>query len=496
VSQFGHKLTFLSRCTNSLRPDENERSIGEMDMRRWTTCRVLGLLALCLSFDPAMGWAASPQCLQQTWIAAGQRTVTPAVVTGAPLEHLPLKGDNPAVNAVEPDRPNAGYLITGNRVDLVTTCAGFAYVRFHGPKRISTGWVEARRLKTTGPAHGTLPPDVGMLCRAAETTLNEGQQLTTPAESQLDTDDVLTRVHLGPFPNASPPEVAHIVVNGRRMAALVVDGGGTAHDTAVYVFSDDLKSLLSPPRDDRDVGVSEEIVTVMGQPMVRSWGSLGEPSSSFHLSTIDKDGDIVPTCDADRESLNKREIASSTNTNVCRAILAGQQVTVPMQPPAVGESLVRSKLPKQYTSGERASTLADLYYIDKSIDAQVEYTLFDTGNVDIDNSNRLKRIGLVSFAEEGLAATYHPFRDSQIFPVYFEKNGVIDLSSDANQTLETALPHGMQDGKLVSLDGTTYLELSPDFMGPSSEVWKINSSGAQQVCSFKLAREVVSPITQ
>lgn len=477
-------------------------------MKQWTTCRVLGFLALCLSFDPAVSWAASPQCLQNTWIVAGQRTVTPAVVTGAPLEQLPLKGNNPAGSPVEPDRPNVGYLITGNKVDLVTTCAGFAYVRFHGPKRISTGWVEAARLITTGPAHGTVPPDVTMLCRAAETTLNEGQQLTTPAESRLDTDDILTQAHLGPFPNASPPEVAHIVVNGRRMTALVVDSGGTAHSTSVYVFSDDLKSLLSPPdRDDRDVEnegsdmwgfvVREDIVTVLGQPMVRSWGGR-YGTSPVHLSIIDKDGDIVPTCEIKKEPRKERVIASSADDHVCHALLAGQPVTSPTHLPAKGESLVMSKVPGQYTEkfGSMSSTATELNYHDNAMAAQVSYTLLATGTADLDNDRKSHHVGIVSFWEGDSSAGDGTYADSEVLPVYFDTNGVADLSADTNQKLAKVLPHGMRNGKLLTFNGATYLDLSPDKQGPSSEVWKIDSSGAHQVCSFKLTREVASPIAQ
>lgn len=472
------------------------------------TCRVLGLFALCLSFDPAMSWAASSQCLQQTWIAAGQRTVTPAIVTGAPLEHLPLKGNNPAGHPFGPDRADGGYLIAGNKVDLVTTCAGSAYVRFHGPKRVSTGWVEAARLKTTGPAHGTLPPNAAMLCRVAEATLNEGQQLATPAQFRLDTDDVLARVHLGPDANASPPEVAHIVVNDRRMAALVVDGGGTSHDTSVYVFSDDLKSLLSPSdRDDRDVenegshmwgfGVSEDLVTVLDQPMVRSWGGR-YGTSPVHLSIIDRDGDIVPTCEIKKAPRKERVIAWSADNRVCHALLAGQSVIAPMRLPIKGESLVMHKVPTQYSDkyGSTSSTATELNYHDTAMAAGVSYALLTTGTADLDNSRKPHHVGIVSFWEGDSSAGDGTYADSQVLPVYFDANGVADLSADANQKLAKALPHGMKNGKLLTLDGATYLDLSPDKLGPSSEVWKINSGGAHQVCSFKLTSEVARPITQ
>lgn len=475
-------------------------------MKQWTILRV-GLWVLCFCFFPTVSWAATSQCMQQTWIAAGQRTVTPAVVTGTPLEHLQLNGANPAGQPFAPKRPDGGYLITGNKVDLVTYCGGFAYVRFRGPKRVSTGWVDAARIKETGPAHATLPSNAPTLCRAAEAMLNEGRLLAAPSESRLDTDDVLTRVHLGPFPNGSPPEVFHIVVDGRRMAALVVDDGGTSHDTEVYVFSDDLKGLLSPAdREDRDVentgdwewafGVSEDVVVVNGQPMVRSWGSR-DGKSKFYLSIIDRDGDIVPTCEAEPEPRKERAISLSANDSICHAVLAGQPTPAPMHPPVPGESLVMNKVPAEYSNygGSIHSTTTVLKYHDTARAAGVSYTLLRTGIADLDNSGHARQVGIVSFWEGDSSAGDGSYTDSQILPVYLDKAGVADLSTNANQKL-ASLPHGMLDGKLVTLNGTTYLELSPDIEGPSSEVWKIDSSGARQICGFKLTQEVVQPISE
>lgn len=477
-------------------------------MERWAT-RVVGLWMLCL-FLPVVGWAGEPidwseqpQCLA-TWVAAGQRTVTPAEVTGKPREHLTLRGHNPYdIRPYEQSRPDRGYLITGNKVDVVTACNGFDFVRFHGPMRISTGWADETRIKVTGPVRGTLPPDAPMLCKAAESTLNGGKQLDSLSSTLLDSK-VLDHL-LGQYAVNSSARVGHIVVDGRKLAVLLIDGG------LVYVYSNNLKTELSPAdREDRDVenngadtwasGVAEDVVIVHGQPMVRSWGPDGDPSSSFHLSIIDSDGDFVPTCSAEPESLEKREIATTADAAVCRAILAGQQISVPMHTPSPSDSLVLGNVPKQYVKGDmigkRNGTAAtELYYFDKSVDAQVEYVLFSTGRADLGNSGQSRHVGLVSFTKRGLAAGYHPYWNSQIFPVYFDTSGVADLSSDANQKLANSLPHGMGDGKLVTLDGATYLELSPQMEEPSSEVWKINASGANQICRFKLTREVVRPLT-
>lgn len=347
-----------------------------------------------------------------------------------------------------------------------------------------------------------------MLCKVAENTLDSGKQLGSLPTTQLD-DKVIDRVlppKWQPGWNGSPAKVVHVVVDGRPLAAIVVDSGGTSHDTFVYVLSDDLRTLLSPAdRDERDIendgtdswgfGVSEDVVVVAGQPMVRSSRRGG---GGTHLSIINKDGDIVPICEVKGEVLEKREIALSSDASVCHAILAGQQEPVLMHPPAPGESLVLGKVPTQYSDydGSIRSTATELNYHDTSMAAAINFTLLYTGIADLNNSGHGRHIGMVSFWEGDSTAGDGAFTDSQILPVYLDNTGAADLSADINKKLAAALPHGMRNGSLVTVNGNTYLELSPDTKGPSNEVWKINSSGAHQMCGFKLWRAVVRPISK
>lgn len=478
-------------------------------MKRWTI-RVFSLWILCLGVLPALCRSEQPQCLP-TWIAAGQRTITPSEVTGAPKERLELRSHHPEDSRkAEQSKADNGYLLTGDKVDSVTTCDGFTFVRFHGPKRVSTGWVEEARIRATGPALGTLPSNATSLCKAAEDTLSRDTQLASPPTTALD-DGVLSVVHLERGWNGSPTRAAHVSVDGRPMVAIVVDSGGTSHDTSVYVLSSDLKHLLSPAdRDDRDVenhgddswgfGVSEELVTVLGRPMVLSWDS-GDGDAPAHLSLIDRDGDIVPTCEIKMEVRKEREIASSTEDGVCHAILAGRQVPVPMHSPLSGESLVLSNVPKKYRSepdsvASMAAPDTTLHYHNNERASEVKFSLVSTGTVDLDNSGNSRRVGLVSFFDGDSTASDGTYRDIQALPVYLDKHGVADLSADANHKLADALPHGMRAGRLVTLDGATYLELSYEENRPSSEVWKINPGGALKVCEFNLMREVVRPIAE
>jgi hypothetical protein len=476
-------------------------------MKRMTALRIVGSLVLCLGFLPALVRAERPPCLP-TSIAAGQRTVTPAEVIGASQERLTLGGHHPEdTRGFEQSQPDNGYLITGDKVDLITTCDGYAYVRFHGSKRVSTGWVQETRIKTIGPAHSTLPSNAVALCKAAEDIRNRGEPLVSPPTVALD-DKVLESVHLEQGWNASPAQVAHVVVDGRRLATVVVDSGGTSHDTSVYVLSDDLKNLLSPAdRDDRDVenqgadtwgfGVSEDMVTVLGQPMVGS-EDRRDAQAPAYLSIIDRDGDIVPTCEMANEALKVREIVSSTDDSTCHATLAGRQLPLPMHKPLPAESLMLGTVPTEYSSesDNGAPSHVTLHYHNSERASEVTYSLASTGIADLDNSGKQRHIGLVFFSDGDSTAGDGTYSDTQVVPVYLDKSGAADPSANANQKMAAALPHGMRDGRLITLDGAPYLELSPEQNGRSSEVWKIDPNGAHKVCGFKLTHEVVRPISE
>lgn len=473
-------------------------------MKHQAAWRVIAFSTLCAGLWPAAGHSA-PQCLS-TWIAPGQRTVTPAEVTGTSQEKLVLLGHHPKDgNNYGNSLPDNGYVLTGDKVDLVTTCEGYAYVRFHGAKRVSTGWVDASRLQTTGPAYLPMPAHAAALCHAAEETLNRGEQLQHLGATAMD-PKVLEALHLDPGWNASPAQVAHMTVEGRSLAATSIDSGGTCHSTTVYVLSGDLKSKLSPAdRDDRDVenqgsdswafGVSEDLVNVLGQPMVMS-SDVG--SSTFHLSVIDKNGDIVPTCQGDLVDLQQRRIIASHDDDVCHAMLAGQQTPVVLQSPTSGHSLSLKQQPDSFVAAavhDSSHAATQLRFHDNARAAEVEYTLNATGDADLDNSGKPRQIGLVSFFEGDSSAGCGDYSDTQVVPVYLDEQGRADPSSVANQGLASALPHGMEDGRLVTYAGKTYLELSPKLHGPSSSVWTIDAKGPSEVCSYQLKHYVVRPIS-
>lgn len=352
------------------------------------------------------------------------------------------------------------------------------------------------------------PPDAAALCAAAQRTINSGKSLELPPTANL-AEDVLNRVHLATGWNGEPAQVSHVVAGGRAVAPVVVDSGGTSHDTLVYVLSEDLRTLLSPPdrnardpendgSDDWGFGVSEQVVMVLGQPMVLSRNRRDSDAPS-HLSIITSSGDMVPTCEVTARKVKARQIAFSANDAVCQSMVTQQQRLVPMHAPAPGESIVLGIVPREYSdlsAGGGGHTRAGvLHYRNAERASQVTYTLLATGTVDPANSGSPRHIGLVSFFDGESTAGDGTYQDTQVLPVYFSHEGVADLSSGANQRLAAALPHGMRGGTLVAFKGVTYLELSPETNGPATEVWKISPGGASRVCGFKLRRTVVTPIS-
>lgn len=469
-----------------------------------TIRRLCFFLMICFGMTPALSLAAEQECNSY-----GQREVTPAVVTGAPQQHLRMRTYYSEDDINQDSTSLSGYLITGDEVDLVDTCAGEALVRFHGPKRISVGWVDESRIRVAGSSHSTLPQNAAQLCRAAQDTLNRGKALALPPSIKMGEtlgDAVVKRLNLE---SERVEDAYRIVVDGRPMVAVVVNSGGTAYSLTVYVLSGDLRTRLSPAdRDGRDVlndghlwslGVMEDVVLIGGQPMVRS--RRGSDKEGVYLSLIGRDGDIIPTCAVTPRLLKKPKIKWSANDRVCHALVAGQQQPVPIHPPAAGETLAFQVVPEGYqrnklTRSEDADAgFQTLNFHNNGRASDVQYTLRRTGIVDVDNSGTPSRVGLVSFHDGNSTAGDGSYEDMAIFPVYLDNHGTAQLSAPANKALADALPHGMSDGRLVTVDGATYLELTAHNQEHPSEVWKITPGGAHPVCQFKLTGVVVAPLS-
>lgn len=471
--------------------------------------RARRLIAISLFLGPPGLFSLSceaeepPNCAWP-YVAPGQLTVTPAQVTGTPFEHLPLHADYPASQADGQKKASSGaYLITGDKVDLVSSCNGYAYVRFHGKKRVSTGWVEGRRVQATGKPYIPLPPNAPMLCQAAADVLNKNHGTGSLKALPLSAvpSDALARLHIEPDFNAANPQVAYAEVDGRPIALVSMEAGGTCHTSSVTTATGDLKVLLAPndasdrnPRNDgRDgwsFGVDEQLVEVLGQPMVMSTDL--SAGSDFYLSEVDKNGDIVPTC------LGKRvdappQIQASFDDRVCHDMLSANQTEIPMGAPASGERLVRSKKAGSSSDPADHRLSPTKLSLPGGQASTATLTLKSTGLVDVDNSGRPRRVGILTQADADSTAGCGNFSEHYAKPVYIDEHGVADPDAALNKPFDN-FGEGKGDASFVKFDGKTYIKLLPAGQGPS-EVWKFDAYGAHQMCVFQQQRYEVKPIS-
>jgi hypothetical protein len=472
------------------------------DMHQSTTrlMAIFILLASLALFSLSCEAQQAPDCAFP-WIAPGQRTLTPAEVTGPPSEHLQLHGHHPKdTTTLHQDIPDDGYLITGDKVDLVTVCAGYAYVRFHGVKRLSTGWVEQSRIQAIGKPYVSLPPDVAKLCKAAEDTLNKDHGNGSLKQLPLSDlpNDVIDRLHI----EGTPGGVAHVEVGERHFALASINTGGTCESSTSVALTDDLTARLSPSDiDDRNIrntgqnlwsfGITETLVEVLGQPMILSTGTRND--TSFYLSAVDKYGDIVPACSGERVTL-KPQIQTSTNDRVCEALLPDQLAHIPMSAPTAGEKLVLSKVDSDFTTpGNAPDSSTSLSFHDGARAADATYTLEKAGLVDIDNSGHPRRVGLVSLVEGGSSAGCGDYSENDISLVYIDDNGVADPAAPLNKPFES-IGQGMSGASFVKYDGKTYIKLDPSVDDPI-QVWLLDQGGLHETCTFQVRHYQISPIS-
>ncbi|WP_144240737.1 hypothetical protein [Dyella japonica] len=464
---------------------------------------LIALFALS-SIWPLPSKAEEAEC-NPNWIAPGQRTVTPARITGESKEHLVLHINRDTPLHKDTSTPGADYLISGDPVDLVTTCGDYSYVRFHGQKQVSTGWVDKARVKVEGDPYVPLPPNANALCQAAEDVLNSDHahgKLPNPPSEELD-PEVGRRFDLPGQPAAATPQVAHVISGGRSLAVVTADWGGTCHAFETTVLSGDMTSLLTPKdKADRDpyntgeehwgFGNDETLVSVLGQPMIMT---AAEGSTSFYLSLVDRNGDLVATCHGELVAQRERSIIASHDDAVCHAMLAGRQEHLNLGKPSPKESFSLSgRLKENFGNpsrgeGDEATQLRFFF-----LGGTVTYSLDQTGDVDLNNSGHAQRVGIVSYKFGDSQAGCGTAKDSQSFPVYIDAHGVGDPGAPANQDIGDKLPQGLGNAKLSKYAGRTYVELSDGPDNPSAEVWQINAHGPSQVCAFQTTRYVVSPI--
>lgn len=479
-------------------------------------CRILAcLLGMAFSCWTLVARAEQrpPDCAID-WVPWNSGIVTPAEVTGSPGERLILHPNHPAFPG--PAAPDAGYLLTGDKVDETATCAGFAYVRYKGPERTLSGWVDRTRVRSTGsPGHLPSPRNAAELCQAAEGILNEGRGAKLPLvkldELQPDEERRLLADRSGWLRG-----MARIGVNGRTIAAVNIETGGTCESSEVQLWNSDLSQRLSSSDSDTnpenngaehwDFGLNEDLVEVQGRPLIKT-SYVGD--SGFYLSTISRNGDIRPVCKGELKNLVGRRLESSEDDDVCRAFLAGLERPIEMQQPSHGESLRLSNpggaigpyseaqkpvRVDSYTDGKTGREHVARISFQGALASEASFTLVQTGTADLDNSGHLRRVGIVYFEDGNSSAGCGTYHSSRVVPVFIDPHGVADPAAPENGFF-SKLPYGMEEARLAEYAGRTYIELSPEKGGRASEVWRLDQSGLRRICSFQLKDYEVRPLS-
>lgn len=451
---------------------------------------VLGMVVVGLWSVPCLA-EDGPGCAIGD-IAAGQRTVTPSVVMGAPAEHLVLKGHNPAKDEVFDPPADDGYVITGDAVEVVTHCDKLSYVRFHGRSRVHTGWVDTSRLRISGATFIPLTPDATALCQTAQDMLNAGG--INPVPMTRVAPEIEKKLP-GVDEPAGSSVVARVTVDGREMAVVITDDGGTAHTRIAALFTPKLDSRLSPPdAESRRLenngaetalfGVNETLVMVRGQPMILE---AGFRNSHYTLATIDRLGDIVGTCSGSFVPVQQPVPEKSVDGPLCSAIVSGKGVTSPMHPPVDGEALFLPHVPSYFEPLPPYSSPTVRQFRNGREASEAIYALESTGTVDLINSGHPRRVGLVSFSDDDSTAGDGTYQEKWVRPVYLDAQGRADPDAPENERLASQVSGaGMQDGRLVTYQDSTYLELAVKPNDSIGEIWRLGEKGLTQVCGFGL----------
>lgn len=469
----------------------------------FTLRRAVALLGILFIVSWSVTSHARSASLCTTYnIAAGQRTLTPSVVLGARGEHLVLKGFNPAADSPR-GSPDDGYVIAGDHVDMVTQCDDIAYIRFHGNRRVSTGWVDASRLRASGSDYVPLPPNAAGLCKAAQDDWRSGT-LHVISMDRVASTTALDKLTFGEEMGSHLASVAHVAVGGHKMSVIISDDGGTAGSTEAFILTSEMDARLSPPdmdarriendgEDDWAFGLGESLVTVLGQPMIME---AGPRSAHVTFAAIDRTGDVIPTCVGVVGPLPEPAVNAGFDGSMCRALISGQQDVVSMGPPSSGETLFVPHVPDDFISEDKGEAPSvSRHFRNKGRASQVTYELTETGTVDLNNDGHPRRVGLVSYFDGNSTGGDGSYQESWFRPVYLDAQGRADPATPENLAIAKQLPSDMTGGRLVAYGNATYLELSAANDGRINEVWKFGKTGPKKVCEFQLDQMAIHVVT-
>lgn len=421
----------------------------------------------------------------------GKLTVSPAKVAGLPLQRLELRPEllPPGAHSQKNDKPGP-YLITGDQVDLVRTCEDSAYVRFHGTNKVSTGWVDRSRIVVTGRPHVPLPPDANEICSAAEATLNAGEgglkRIYMPG--LFTHEDVEARIAADTQDDLWPSDAITIAVNGHRMKAVEATNRGTCLTSQIRLWMDDLSSSLTPAdfeyripsTDDYHFSGTQELVEVDGRTMILTESN----AIPQFLSTIDRDGDIQPTCRIERISIAKPATLIGQGNRMCRAVASDAVEHVVFHEPKVDPSEA------SITEGQKASLVDNAR--SESGPMTEGASLDRIGLADIDNSGVVRPVGIIEAfrnSTAGCGESYVGF-----YPVVLRGDGHADLQDPLNKRLMKELSWFPDETRIIKFDGVTYIDMRHKTDDQSWEVWKLAGGKITEMCSYQMTKFRVSVV--
>ena len=204
------------------------------------------------------------------------------------------------------------------------------------------------------------------------------------------------------------------------------------------------------------------------------------------LSVIDKDGDIVPTCEVATEAMAQRNISMEANAGICHAFKANLEKLIPTHDPHQDESIA--------PLNDKDKRLLLLNSEDNGAGGGTRYTLRQTALADLDNSGHARPIGIVHY--EYTSGAGCGSGNTQDVPVFLDAHGKVDLHSSTTKTMFNELTTHIETAHLAQSGGVTYIELSSEKDGPAEQVWKMDTAGAHKVCQFQMTHFVVKPITK
>ena len=449
------------------------------------------------------GSDAPPNCAVD-YVASDHGVVIPFKVTGMPGARLTLyriHPDNLNISYLQDAnaKPGAAYLLTGDKVEQVETCDGYSYVRFDGPHRVSTGWVESDRLAPQGKPYRLTPPNTEALCHAAAEIMNHDGGF--PAISQRSLDKVFAgKNHYSDYGQRGQA-MTRLKVGDRVFASIDVNDGGTCSSTYQDIWSGDLSQKLSPTTREYDdpaynlsEGRDEAWVEILGEPVLLG---NGPGSDVFYISTLDDDGNIHTACKGSLQPLASKRLVSSSDSKVCAAIARGEEKQEAMGEPTGDSWITLSAPPKGLKRIGKAGD--DTFVYEDGSPGTVTYRVFKSGSVDLNNDGKPVRIALVAYENSSSAGCGSGVHLEA--PVLIDKDDHVDPSEPINDAIfkriggplyeQEGFPTGSMKAGFATAAGKHYLETT--WSSGEQQIWGLSGNKATKLCSLQTLHYVVIP---